>query len=393
METDALLRASRLRREPYTLLFPLGVLLCWAGVLHWALLSAGWASEYRPRFHAMVQTQGFMTCLAVGFLFTMIPRRTGTRPPASWQVLVGALGPVLMAASAWVRNWPMAQFCWLVTALVTMAFVLSRFLTASATRRPPAGFTWIPLAFLMGIVGSALVYATDGNETLFELTRFGERLVQQGLLLGLVLGVGSLALPLMTRGEGPPDAGVGSADRLVRVAHLVGALALVWSFWLEVSGYLATGLLLRGLIVLVVLVAGPQIWRPATRQGLNARVILVAAWLLPSGYLVAAAMPDHALGAMHISLIGGFGLLGLAVSAQVILGHGGYREILIGYPPALLWMVTLVGSAIVARLSMELAPDHRFRWMGYAAVLLLVATLLWARLVAPGLLSPRSKDP
>ncbi len=341
----------------------------------------------------MVQTQGFMTCLIVGFLFTMIPRRTGTGPPATWQVLLGALGPVVMAASAWERNWQMAQFCWLVTALVTVAFVVSRFVSVQARRGAPTGFVWIPVAFLLGIAGSVMAYVGDGRETALTMVQLGEELVQQGMLLGFVLGVGSLALPLMTRGEQPPDAGAGQRDRLIRLGHLVGAAILVLSFWLEVSGSIRLGLLMRGVTVLTVLLTDPQIWRPPRRPGLNVRVILVAVWLLPTGYLVGAIFPDYAMGALHISLIGGFGLLALAVSAQLILGHGGYREILIGHPPALLWVTTLVGSAIVARMAMELASAERFRWMGWAAGLFLGATLLWLRLVAPGLLSTRSADP
>ena len=70
------------RREPYRIFFPLGCLLAWAGVLHWFLHSIGWLADYAPVFHAIAQIQGFMMCFAVGFLFTAIPRRTGTAPPA-----------------------------------------------------------------------------------------------------------------------------------------------------------------------------------------------------------------------------------------------------------------------------------------------------------------------
>jgi len=72
------------RREPYRILFPLGVVLAWAGVLHWLLLALGIAGEYRSIFHSMAQIQGFIVCFAIGFLFTMIPRRTGTDAPAPW---------------------------------------------------------------------------------------------------------------------------------------------------------------------------------------------------------------------------------------------------------------------------------------------------------------------
>jgi uncharacterized protein involved in response to NO len=75
------------------LFFPLGIALAWAGVAHWYLLSIGAIENYRPIFHSMAQIQGFMTCFAAGFLLTMIPRRTGSDPPAGWQIAVCAVAP------------------------------------------------------------------------------------------------------------------------------------------------------------------------------------------------------------------------------------------------------------------------------------------------------------
>ena len=70
IESTDLLAAGRFRRQPYLLLFPLGIALWWVGVAHWLLHSVGLLADYRPLLHATVQTQGFLTCMAVGFLFT-----------------------------------------------------------------------------------------------------------------------------------------------------------------------------------------------------------------------------------------------------------------------------------------------------------------------------------
>jgi len=380
-----------LRRQPYVLLFPLGVALSWAGLLHWLAFSLGWSQQYRPRFHALVQTQGFVTCMALGFLLTMIPRRTASSSPATWQVFAVALGPVLMAASAWVHNWQMAQLCWLLTAVLAAQFVGVR-LARNRDRRQPIGFVWIPVAFLMGIGGSLLAYGIPGLDAP-GWTLLGTRLAQQGMLIALVLGVGSLALPLMTRGEGISDAAVAARPDLVRFGHAAAAVLVVASFWLESAGQIRAGMLLRGATILVVLLADAEIWRAPRRPGWNARVILAAAWLVPTGYVLAAAFPRYRLGGLHVSFIGGFALLSLAVSTQVALGHGGYREILLGKPLQMLWMTTLVGSAAAARWMMESYPADRVRWMGWATALFLLATVLWLRLVAPGLLVPRNTDP
>ena len=63
-------------------------------MLHWLLFALGVSDEYRSIFHSMAQIQGFLACFAVGFLFTMIPRRTGTPPPAPWQMVIGLAAPI-----------------------------------------------------------------------------------------------------------------------------------------------------------------------------------------------------------------------------------------------------------------------------------------------------------
>src|SRR5262245_37854230 len=107
----------RWRAEPYRLLFPLGALLAWAGVLHWLLLASGAIEEYRSTFHAIAQIQGFMTCFAVGFLFTFIPRRTGGPPASAWQIAVAVVAPVATTAFAWFEWWVPSQACWVIEVL------------------------------------------------------------------------------------------------------------------------------------------------------------------------------------------------------------------------------------------------------------------------------------
>src|SRR5262245_18546613 len=138
------------RREPYRLFFPLGVALAWAGVLHWLLHSIGLLGTYEPVFHSIVQIQGFMMCFAVGFLFTAIPRRTGTSPPSAWQMLVCLIAPVGTTVAAWYQSWAVSQVFWMVIVLVLLGFAGRRFLSSQAARRPPTSFIWVPLSLAMG---------------------------------------------------------------------------------------------------------------------------------------------------------------------------------------------------------------------------------------------------
>src|SRR5437016_8978087 len=123
------------RRDPYLLLFPLGALLAWAGVLPWLFFSLGATGLYRPMFeaigyraafHPVAQVEGFLTCFAVGFLFTFVPRRTGTAPPAWWQMMVALAAPVAAVVFAWFEWWLAAQAAWLALLAVLVGFAARR---------------------------------------------------------------------------------------------------------------------------------------------------------------------------------------------------------------------------------------------------------------------------
>ncbi len=388
VESDALTSAPLWRREPYILFFPAGVALSWAGVLHWLLHAYRLLPEYRPIFHAMTQVQGFMTCLAVGFLFTMIPRRTGSAPPAGWQISVGLLAPLVTMVAAWNQRWIVAQVAWLLLAATLIGFAVSRFLGSESTRRPPNAFVWIPLAFLMGISGAVISLTYGRLEPQWSwLHTMGSGLVLQGLFIGLVLGVGSLALPLMTRDQAPPDAGMTAGDWRARGAHLTGAVLLISSFAIEALYSLRIGMALRGTVILAVLVFSTEHWRLPERPGYNARVIWLAAWMVPLGYFVAALFPEQSRAGLHVTFIGGFALLGLIVSTQVVLGHGGHIDLLRGRPWQVFMIATLLLAAIIPRAAMEFDPRRYFTWMALAALLFLAATTIWMMFVIPKLIA------
>jgi len=81
-----------IRREPYRLLFPLGALLAWAGVLPWLFFafrlrpvyeSVNGMLAYRSFLHPLAELDGFLGCFAAGVVLTAL-----RPPPASWQILV-----------------------------------------------------------------------------------------------------------------------------------------------------------------------------------------------------------------------------------------------------------------------------------------------------------------
>ncbi len=375
-----------MRREPYRLFFPLGIALAWAGVAHWLLHALGILEDFRPIFHAMTQIQGFLTAFAVGFLFTMIPRRTESEPPAVWQLAVGAIAPIATSVCAWFELYALSQLFWIALLTMMLGFIFTRFRAAKAKRRPPNSFVWIPTAFIVGIVGSVLtgLGAALGSST-WWLHDLGRGLVLQGVFLALIAGVSGLAIPLMTRGEPPADSTSNRRDRWVRALHLLGAIALIASFVIEQRVSLSAALLLRFAIITAVLLFGAELHRLPRGPGLNRWLIWSSAVFVPLGYLLAGIFDTHARGLLHVSFIGGFALLTLSVSTQVTLAHGGFRDLLASRPLRLYALGGAVLLALAPRVLMEVDPDRYFVWMGTAAAFFLAATLAWMSMVARSL--------
>jgi len=373
----------RWRSEPYRLLFPLGALLAWAGVLHWLLLAAGAIDGYRSTFHAIAQVQGFMTCFAVGFLFTFIPRRTGGPPASAWQVIAVTVAPVATTAFAWFELWVASQACWLAGVLVVMGFAFSRVRRASPRGSFPPGFLWVPGA-LFGSVAAAVVAGVGGagGDDLLWLHDLGRSFIQQGLFTGLVLGVGSLLLPVLAYGKPPrPGGGRGAV-----AAHAAAIAAFVASFVVEQRASMSAGFAMRAAVTAGVLWSA-GLWRRPTMPGLHRLLAWLSAWCLPLGALAVAAFPGYRRAGLHVTFIGCFALAALSVSVHVALTHAGRARLLERRPRQVIGFALLLAAALVFRAAVDLDPVRFNVWLGCASGSFLAATVLWGWLVVPNLTS------
>ena len=373
-----------LTHKPYRLFFPLGLLLAWAGVLHWLLHALGLLENYRPVFHSITQVQGFLTCFALGFLFSAIPRRTHTDPPANWQLALTAAAAVGTVVAAWFQRFTLSQFCWLAIVAVLLPFVLRRFLTRKAGRRPPNSFIWVPLSLLMGVAGSVMIvlYGYLGDEQ-YWLQAIGRALLLQGMFAGLVVGVGGMVLPLLTRGDGSVDATTEARHHMARLAHVLAALWLAFSFVVEALWSLQGGLVMRAWIVLFVLLAAGRIWRPPTVPGWQRWAVWVSAWAIPVGFALAAAFPYQKKAGLHVVFIAGYALMALAVGMHVTLAHGTKPELARVFRPSVLLFGVLVLLAAGMRALVDFDPDRFFFWLGAAAAVFLLALSIWAAITLP----------
>jgi uncharacterized protein involved in response to NO len=390
---DLLAAAPTWRREPYRVLFPLGVLLAWAGIGHWLLIAVFEVGAYNGVFHSIAQIEGFMMAFGTGFLFTALPRRTRSAPPAAWEMGLACLAPVATTISAWAGAIALAQVFWGSLVLMLIAFAGRRLIGRAAGRRAPNCFVWIPLALLTATLGAGLIGAQRGlGRDYWWLHGLGQDLILQGLFLGLIVGVGGMVLPLLTRGDPPPDGTDAPRDRWIRVGHAAAALALIGTFVLESRVSPAAGYAARSLLVLALLVGVTRVWRPPTLPGWHRWLIWISAWCLPAGYGLAALTPAYEQAGLHVVFVGGFALMALSVGLHVSLAHGGYQRTVRSRPWQVPVMGVLVLVAVAARAAMAYAPTHVWTLMGVASASFLLATVAWMHLLLPRMWRPAPPD-
>jgi uncharacterized protein involved in response to NO len=372
------------RREPYRLLFAEAFLLAWAGVLVWPLYALA-AADYRSEFHAITQIEGFLGCIAVGFLFTFIPRRTGTAAASRLQIVVAMLASAVVSAAAWADAVTLSQAAWLTLVAVVFAFAVPRLLAPGAGLTLPNAIVWVPAGLLFGAAGAVLLVWGDVAEA--PLVRVaGHGLLFQGMLSAFVAGIGATLLPVLTRGLPHAESAGTRRDAAVKALHGIGAAVLAASFLVELAWSVRIGYALRAAVILTALIGSARIHRPPTVPGLHRRLVWLAAWLLPLGFALAAAFPAHEQAALHVSFIGGFALMALSVAYHVALAHGGRPGLLSRRPRRVAAMGVLLLVALVLRAIAELHPGRAELLLGIAAAVFLAGTLCWATLVLPRLL-------
>ncbi|HSN91138.1 MAG TPA: NnrS family protein [Anaeromyxobacteraceae bacterium] len=378
------LAAPGWRREPYRLLFPLGAALAVAAVLPFPLRGAGGGAL--GLFHSVAQIEGFLTTFAVGFLFTFLPRRTETSAPDAVEMIAALALPAGAVLCAWVGENALAHGLWLGLVVVVLGFAAPRLGRALARGRVPAVLVWVPVALVAGAAGALLVAGSSlaGASWGPRLWAIGRGLLTQGFVAGLVLGMGGVLLPQLTR-EAPPGGRADGSQPGRMLWHALGAAAFYGSFPLEVLVEQRAGVALRALVATLVLVLAARIDRPPSAPGLHRRLAWLAAWLVPAGFWLAALLPRLRTAALHVVFVGGFAQLALAVAAHVVLSHGGRPERLAGSPAALRAMAALLALAFAGRILAGLDLARIPEWLGVAGAAFAGAVLAWAALVAPAL--------
>jgi uncharacterized protein involved in response to NO len=354
-----------LRKEPFRLFFPLGLVLGATGMIPWLLFGRGMTHVWPGLRHSLTMTQAFLVALAVGFLGTMLPRRLRAEP-LGW-IELGVLAAALIVVP--FGSLLMAELAFL-TVLVTLGQYVVRAFRAGAPTMLPS-FVLLPVGVLLGASGAFLLIAFDAHLAGPWAFLLGRQLAQQGLMIGLLLALVPMLAPILAHGAPP------ASKPATRPLYLLAGLAFAGSFPLELWAQ-RPALLVRGLACAGVFVLAGGLLQTGTRPGVHRWLFRLALWSVPLGLLAAAFEPARRVQLMHVTYVGGLSLVAFAISAHVSMLHGGKAELADRRPLLVILAGALTVAAALVRVGAEGLPEHYLGALTLAATLWLAAAATWA---------------
>src|SRR3954469_2220717 len=164
-----------------------------AGVAVWPLYSFGLPATYSGRAHALVQIYGFLYSFIAGFLLTAVPPFTGTELPsrAAQYTLAAALTVAIVASE--LRIFDVGTAAFLIAHVMLLGLVALRF--ARRKQDPPPTFVLIGLGLAAGAAGAIITTGVAWDLIPASLDVLGRRLLTEGMVMLLVLGVGGFLGP------------------------------------------------------------------------------------------------------------------------------------------------------------------------------------------------------
>jgi uncharacterized protein involved in response to NO len=348
-----------------------------AGVSIWPAYFFGLTPGFSGRAHAFVQANGFLYAFVAGFLLTAIPRFTGTDGPR-WTVQY-ALAALLIAATVAFEAQAFAVGHLLFLAAHATVIVLAARRYRRRRSPPPDTFVFVGAGLVTGLVGGALnaAVALQAVDPGWDL--LGRRMLTEGMVLLLVLGVGGFLGPRLL-GFGPmPVVQIGAfTPRRPRIVLYVGAaLVLVATLAGEYGFGLASLAYARAAVATAVLLTTMTPWRRPASPTTVAWCVWTGVWFVIFGVCAVAVAPRYRPDLLHVVFMGGFTLLVLAVATRVTLSHGGHSLELERRSWPLRFGLATGVFALVTRLGAALAPNAFFEHLALAAAVWMAGIVFW----------------
>jgi uncharacterized protein involved in response to NO len=349
------------------------------GVAIWPLYYYGVTATYSGRAHAFVQTDGFLYAFIVGFLLTAIPRFTGTDAPSRPVQLTLAAIIVFTGVAFEFQFFIAGQTAFLVAHCILLALVIRRF--RRRRQEPPETFPLVGVGLLCGMIAALLNAGIALNVVGPSWDPLAKRLLTEGMVLLLVLGIGGFLGPRLLGFAQLPQFSKGSRLDEHRAKYILGygiaGLIILISLISEYRFGITAMAFVRAATATFVIMSTLEPWQlPAVRTTLS-WCVWCANWFVISALWTVAIVPRYRVDFLHILFIGGFTLLIFAVGTRVTLSHGGHALALERRSWPLRIAVTAGLIALLARIGAPFSGLTYFAHLAWAGILWISGVCLW----------------
>ncbi|HZS17119.1 MAG TPA: NnrS family protein [Candidatus Udaeobacter sp.] len=373
--------------EPFRIFFPLGLLLGVIGVGLWPLFVWHAIDFYPANAHVRLMIEGLMGSFIIGFLGTAGPRLLDARPLGSLEISGLIVLQLLSVGLHLAQNQAAGDVVFLVLLLIFLGMLGTR--ASSAQDLPPPHFILVLFAFISAIAGIFLTAAGKSMTNGIFAARLGALMLNEGFVLFPILGVGAFFFPKLLGGAAPGPSDLQIEPVLWAKGAAIAALTalVIWfSFVMEALGWIRTAAVVRGLTTLWYFVVRGRLFKAPSTPPFMAQCFRLGALLLVAGLLLPALLPNYRVANLHLTFIGGFTIILFTVSTRVILGHSGHQHLFQKRLRFLIASLVLLILATLARVSADFVLPERNSHLVYAALIWLVAAIVWAWALGPKLL-------
>ncbi len=367
--------------EPYRIFFATGILWSVVGVALWPLFYQGLLATHPLETHARLMIEGFGGGFVLGFLGTAGPRMASA-PRLSPIELVTLVVLHTLVGIVHLRGFHRLGDLLFAILLVTFIGCLVVRIIRFRKEPPPHQLVLAFAGLLYGATG-AIFLAFPSLLSGLGAYRLPRLLLDQGLLLPPILGMGSFVFPRILGG------GFGEAstpEELVRRRRfsLVIAILIGVSFVIDAYWSLRVGVMLRVVSCLCYLLIEIP-WFKRSDWNLMT-VSLRVAILIAFGSLALSAFADSnnpgfspmRVSVEHLLYLGGYGLLIFIVAGRVLFGHAGELEKFSQGSWMARILVFLLLMTALTRAVPAMVPKLAISHHQYAAVLWVGIALAWA---------------
>lgn len=342
--------------EPYRLLFLIGTIFLLLGIVIWIPLI--WNEGFYPLdIHRYIILYGFMGSFISGFLMTAIPRFSQTQESNNIELLVQALVICTGILFIFIGNHRLAYFCGGLVFILLLKFILKRILKRK--RNPPPSFIFIPVALGFAIFAS-FHYSISQDQT-------WNFLYHEGMLLSIILGVGSHLIPGILGHHDILDTQKLKFNKFFLILPLFFIFNYLYLYQLE-----------KNFIVLLVFFISLYFWRlyqlPKSKSALTYS-IWFSAWMILISFILKFFYVDYGIHITHAFFISGATLLTLLISIRVLQSHG-VENPTIENEKKIYLITFLIFLSAATRVSALFVPSYTHH-LAYSSIVLITAFLIY----------------